>query len=322
MRAFTLFLAVVAGLLAVAPAGAEEGLSDRPVTIVVPFTPGTGPDILARMIGDELQKRWNQTFVIENKPGATGNIGTGMVARAAPDGHTLLMTSNPFTANVSLLKSIPYDPLKSFAPIIEVGVAALALAAHPSVPAKSIKELVAYLQAKKGDVDYSSPGIGGPHHLAMELFKLQTKVDAKHIPYKGSAGALQDLVAGHVSLGFVPPHTSSALAHEGKLRFLAVASKERVKIEPDLPTFAEQGLPGFEVELWYGLLAPAETPPAIVARYNTAVNEILQMPHILKKLDSQGLIPVGGTPDRLGAFLATDLVKWRDVVAQAGITSE
>lgn len=322
MRVFGLLLAVFAGLFATMPAGAEEGLSDHPVTIVVPFTPGTGPDILARTIGEEMQKRWNQPFVVENKPGATGNIGTSMVARAAPDGHTLLMTSNPFTANVSLLKSVPYDPLKSFVPIIEVGVAGLALAVHPSVPAKSIKELVAWLQAKKGDADYSSPGIGGPHHLAMELFKLQTKTDAKHIPYKGSAGALQDLVAGHVSLGFVPPHTSSALFHDGKLRMLAVASRERVKVEPGLPTFAEEGLPGFEVELWYGLLAPAETPPAIVARYNKAVNEILRMPHIVQKLDSQGLIPVGGTPERLGSFLAEDLVKWRDVVARAGITAE
>lgn len=184
--------------------------------------------------------------MVENKPGATGNIGTSLVARAGPDGHTLLMTSNPFTANVSLLKSIPDDPLKSFVPIIEVGVAALALAVHPSVPAKSIKELVAYLRTKNGS-------------------------DIKHIPYKGSAGALQDLMAGHVSLGFVPPHTSSALAPNGKLRLLAVASRERVKVEPNVPTFVEEGLPNFEVELWYGLLAPAGTPPAIVARYSTAI---------------------------------------------------
>ncbi len=310
---------------AVVAAGSSTGAvaqlaAGRAVTIVVPFTSGTGPDILARIIGEELRKRWSQTFVIENKPGATGNLGAQFVARAAPDGHTLLMTSNPFTANTSLLRNVSYDPINSFTPIIYVGVAALALAVHPSIPANSLAELVGYLRKHPGQVDYSSPGIGGPHHLAMELFKLRAGVEAKHIPYRGSAGALQDLIAGHVQMGFVPPHTSLHLAQEGQLRLLAVASKKRIAILPSLPTFAEQGFPDFEVELWYALLAPAGTPSKVVALYNTAVNEILKTPEVVATMDKQGLIPVGGSPGRLSDFIAQDIAKWQTLIKQANLS--
>jgi tripartite-type tricarboxylate transporter receptor subunit TctC len=296
--------------------------TDRPVTIIVPFTPGTGPDILARIIGQELQKRWKQTFVIENKPGATGNLGAQTVARAAPDGHTLMMTSNPFTANTSLLKNIPYDPVQSFTPVIYVGVAALALAVHPSIPVNSLAELIRYLKERPDQINYGSPGIGGPHHLAMELFKLRTGIEVRHIPYRGSAGALQDLIAGHVQMGFVPPHTSLQLAAQGQLRLLAVASKKRIEVAPKLPTFAEEGFPEIEVELWYALLAPAGTPSDVIARYNTAINEILRSPEIVEKLDKQGLIPAGGSPRELSDFIEHDIVKWRNVIAQAGISTE
>lgn len=310
-------------LAVVSPAGGRaQKLSDHPITIIVPFTPGTGPDILARILGEELQRRWNQSVVVENKPGATGNIGAQIVARAEPDGHKLLMTSNPFTANVSLFKNLPYDPATSFAPIIDVGVASLALAVHPSIPVKSIRELVAYLKERPGQINYSSPGIGGPHHLAMELFKLQTKVEVMHIPYKGSAGALQDLVAGHVGLGFVPPHTSADLAQRGQLRLLAVASKERIRVQPDLPTLSEQGVPGFEVELWYGLLAPAGTPADIITRYNSVLNDILRQSDIAAKLDKQGLLPRGGSPEAFASFLASDMKKWRHVVEVAKIKAQ
>ncbi|MEA2993504.1 MAG: hypothetical protein QOD40_2424 [Alphaproteobacteria bacterium] len=306
---------------AVLPLGAAAQQPGRAITIVAPFTPGTGPDILARTIGDEIQKRWNQPVVVENKPGASGNIGTQFVARAAPDGHTLLMTSNPFTANISLLKDVPYDPVKSFVPIIEPAVGVLALAVHPSLPAATMKEFIEYAQARPDQIDYGSPGVGTPHHLAMELFKLTAHVDVRHIPYRGSAGAMSDLLGGHVKAGFVAVHVALPLAQTNQVRLLGIASLQRSKVAPDVPTLDEQGLSGFEVNLWYGLLAPQGTASEIVTRYNTVVNEILRDSKIIEALAKQGLTTVGGTPAAFTQFIASDVVKWQKVVKDAGITA-
>jgi tripartite-type tricarboxylate transporter receptor subunit TctC len=312
---------VLAATVAI-PLAAVGQTAGRTITIVVPFTPGTGPDILARTIGEDIQRRWNQPVVVENKPGASGNIGTQIVARAAPDGHTLLMTSNPFTANISLLKDVPYDPIKSFVPIIEPGYGTLALAVHPSLPVTSVKEFIDYAKARPNQIDYGSPGIGTPHHLAMELFKLSSKVDTRHIPYRGSAGAVTDLLGGHVKSGFMAVHLALPLVQNNQIRLLGVASLERAKVAPDLPTLDAQGLPGFEVNLWYGLLAPAGTPREIVMHYNAVVNEILQQPKTIEFLAKQGLTAVGGTPDRFSQFIAADMAKWQKVVKDAGITAE
>jgi tripartite-type tricarboxylate transporter receptor subunit TctC len=311
----------VAAVLAlpVATLGQTPG---RAITIVVPFTPGTGPDILARIIGEEIQKRWNQPVVVDNKPGASGNIGTQVVARAEPDGHTLLMTSNPFTANISLLKDVPYDPIKSFAPIIAPGYGVLALAVHPSLPVTSMKEFIDYAKAHPNEIDYGSPGIGTPHHLAMELFKLSTKIDVRHIPYRGSAGAVTDIIGGHVKAGFLAVHLALPLVQNNQVRLLGVASLERSKVAPDLPTLDSQGLTGFEVNLWYGLLAPAGTPRDIIARYNAVVNEVLAQPKTVETLTKQGLTVAGGTPEQLGQFVAADAAKWQKVVKEAGITAQ
>jgi tripartite-type tricarboxylate transporter receptor subunit TctC len=317
LQCFVTLAALAAILLA---AGAQT--AGRAITIVVPFTPGTGPDILARIIGEEIQRRWNQPVVVDNKPGASGNIGTQIVARAAPDGHTLLMTSNPFTANVSLLKDAPYDPVKSFEPIVEPGVGVLALAVHPSLPVTSMQEFIGYARARPNQIDYGSPGIGTPHHLAMELFKLSAKVDVRHIPYRGSAGAVSDLLGGHVKSGFVAVHLALPLMRTNQMRLLGVASLERAKVAPDLPTLDAQGLPGFEVNLWYGLLAPAGTPRDIVLRYNAVVNEILQQPKIIENLAKQGLTVAGGTPEKFSQFIAADMEKWRKVVEDASIKAE
>src|SRR2546421_7665789 len=204
--ATTLARLSIAALFAFAATGAGAQQAGRAITIVVPYTPGSGPDILARMIGDELQQRWGQPVVIDNKPGASGNIGTQLAARATPDGHTVMMTTNPFTNNVSLFKTLPYDPVKSFAPIVPVANGTMALAVHPSVPANSAAEFVAYLRAHPGELNYGSPGSGTPHHLAMELFKLVTKTDLKHIPYRGSARATPDLIGGprHAAVPALP----------------------------------------------------------------------------------------------------------------------
>ena len=314
--------AVLAIAAMLTPLAASAQTAGRAITIVVPFTPGTGPDILARTIGEEIQRRWNQPVVVDNKPGASGNIGTQVVARAEPDGHTLLMTSNPFTANISLLKDVPYDPVKSFAPIIAPGYGVLALAVHPSLPATSMKEFIDYAKAHPGEIDYGSPGIGTPHHLAMELFKLSTKIDVRHIPYRGSAGAVTDLLGGHVKAGFMAVHLALPLIQNNQMRLLGVASLQRAKVAPDLPTLDAQGLTGFEVNLWYGLLAPAGTPRDIVMRYNAVVNEILKEPKIVEALAKQGLTLAGGTPEQFGQFIATDMAKWRKVVKEAGIAGQ
>jgi tripartite-type tricarboxylate transporter receptor subunit TctC len=296
--------------------------SGRTITIVVPYTPGTGPDILARVLGEEIQQRWGQPVVVENKPGASGNIGTQSVARASPDGHTVMVTTSPFTQNISLFKSVPYDPVKDFAPIIQLTEAFMALAVHPSVPTTSAQAFVDLLKSRPGDLNYASPGRGTPHHLSMELFKLATGTDIKHVAYRGSAPAVQDLVGGHVSAMFIPVHVGLPLAKDNQIRLLGVAYKERVGVAPDVPTLPEQGIKGVDVDFWLGMLAPASTPPEVVAHYNSTLNDILRTPQIAEKLKAQGFIAVGGTPAEFGALIARDLTKWEKVVKEAGISPE
>jgi len=314
-----LLAAISAAVLAAIPSGAPAQQPGRAVTIIVPFTPGSGPDILARLLGEEIQTRWNQPVVMDNKPGASGNIGTQLAARSAPDGHTLLMTTSPFAINASLFKTLPYDPVTSFDPVIMVGSGALALTVHPALPVKSTKEFIAYAKERPGQLNYGSPGSGTPHHLAMELFKLQTKTDLKHIPYRGSAGATQDLAGGHVSAGFQAVHVALPLVQTGQLRLLGVASKQRVPAAGDVPTLDSEGVKDFDVPIWYGVLTPAGTPPDIVARYNATLNEILRSPQVIEKLAKQGLVTAGGTPAAFGAFIKGERDKWDKVITEAGI---
>jgi len=315
--------AALAAIFTLASAAVQaQRLSDRNIFLTVPFTAGTGPDLLARILGEELRQRWGQAVVVDNKPGASGNIGTQAAARAAPDGHTLLMTVNTFVMNASLFKTVPYDPQKSFVPIAEIATGALALVVHPSLGANSVQEFVAAAKARPGEINYASPGRGTPQHLAMELFKLTMKADIKHIPYPGSAGAVKDLVGGHVLAMFLPVHTALPLAQDKQIRILAVGSEKRAPQAPDVRTLAEQGVAGFDVDLWYGILAPAGTPQPIIDRYNTVMNEILAQPNVRAALEKQGLIPRGGPPERLAELIARDTPRWANVVREAGITPE
>lgn len=302
------------------PATAQS-LSDKTITLNVPFTAGTGPDSLARILADELRQRWNQPVIVENKPGASGNIGTQVVARAVPDGHTLLVTVNTFVMNASLFRNLPYDPQASFVPIVEVATGALALAVHPSLGVSNMADLIAAAQARPGTINYASPGRGTPQHLAMELFKLTAKVDLKHVSYTGSAGAVTDLLGGHVSVMFLPVHTALPLAAAGQLKILAVGSQMRTPQMSDAPTLAESGVQGFDVDLWYGVLAPAGTPKPIVERYNAVFNEILAKPNVRTALEKQGLVARGGPPERLADLIAKDLPRWAKVVKDAAITA-
>jgi tripartite-type tricarboxylate transporter receptor subunit TctC len=301
---------------------AAQALSNRPIRIIVPFTAGTGMDLLARLVGEQLRQRWDQPVVVDNRPGASGNIGSEAVARAAPDGHTLMMTANTFVITPPLYKNVPYDPVKDFSPIGLVAVGQLALAVHPSVKAASAGEFIAAAKEKPGAMSYSSPGVGTPQHLSMESLKLATGIDILHVPYKGSAGAVQDLVGGQVAAMVIPVHTGLPLAADNRIRLLGVISAERSPVAPQLPTFAEQGIKGVDVDLWYGLYAPASTPADIVKRLNEAVNAILADAAVKEQIAKQGLVAKGGTPEELGKLTAADLARWTKVIETAGIKAE
>jgi tripartite-type tricarboxylate transporter receptor subunit TctC len=309
-------------LFAFSPSMVAAQVAGRPITIIVPYTPGTGIDILARALGGELARHQGQPVVVDNKPGASGNIGTQLAARAAPDGQTLLMIAKTFVTNVSLFKNVPYDPVKSFAPVIKLATGSIVLAVHPSVPADSVAAFIRYVKTRPGEINYGSPGFATPHHLAMELFKHATGTELVHIPYKGTSGVMSDLVGNHVSAMFVPTHVALPLAADNQIRILGVASAERVAAAPDVPTLAEQGVSGFEVDLWFGLLAPAGTPADVVGRYNAVVNEFLRSPAVAATLAKQGLITAGGSPAVLSELIASDMAKWHRVIQGAGITAE
>jgi tripartite-type tricarboxylate transporter receptor subunit TctC len=320
-----LVLALAGALATIAlPAttAAQTAWPTKPIKIIVPFTPGTGIDVLARTLGQKLSERLGQPVVVDNKPGASGNIGTGSVATSAPDGYTLLMTVNTFVINPSLYKSVPYDPIKSFVPVAPAAVGALTFAVHPSFPAKTLAEAVKLIKANPGKYSYASPGNGTPQHLTMELFKLNTGTDILHVPYKGSAGAITDLLGGAVQAMVLPVHSALAHAKTGRIRMLAVAQDKRAAIAPDVPTFAEQGVPNSNVDLWYGLLAPAGTPTAVVDKLNGEINSILALPEVREVLDKQGLIPTPGKPGALGTLVKNDFARWAEVIRQAKITAD
>jgi tripartite-type tricarboxylate transporter receptor subunit TctC len=298
-------------------------LTGRPITIIVPYSPGTGIDILARAIANDLSQHFGQPCVVDNRTGASGNIGTGMAARAVPDGYTLLMIAKTFIVNPSLFANIPYDPVKSFEPIIKLATGTIVLAVHPSVPAKDVREFIAFVKSQPpGSVNYGSAGFATPHHLSMELFKQAAGVNLTHIPYKGTSGVLTDLIGNHVSAMFVPTHVALSFVRDNQIRVLGIAARERSPAMPEVPTLAEQGLGEVENELWFGLLAPAGTPPDIVQRYNSAINEILHTKDMVASLAQQGLVVAGGSPNVLREQIVTDRAKWAKVIADAGIKAE
>ncbi len=246
-----------AGLMSIvvlAPVTAQAPYPNRPLRIVVPYTAGTGIDILARATGQKLSERLKVAVVVDNRPGASGNIGTETVAKAAPDGYTLLMTASTHVTNAALQTSVPYDPARSFTPIGPTAIGNLALVVHPSVPAKSVQELVALARAQPGKLNYASPGSGTPHHLAMELFKLHFKVDLTHVPYKGTAGAVTDLLGGQVQVMFLPVHVALSQVQAGKLRMLAAGGAKRSPVTPDIPSLADEGVTDIDVDIWYAML--------------------------------------------------------------------
>src|SRR5499426_1676675 len=320
MRAARLLaFAAAVGAAATASAQVASPYPARVIQIVVPYTPGTGADILSRILGPRLAERWRVGVVTDNRAGATGNIGTEFVARAAPDGYTLLFTATSFGTNAALGQRLPFDPVKSFAPVALVATSAMALVVTPQLAAKSLREFVDLARQHPGKFYYASPGSGGVQHLAMELLKQETRIDLVHVPYKGMGGALNDLVGGHVQAAIVALQTAAPYVQSGKLRMLAVMSAERAPAFADVPTLRELGFPDLEVETWYGLLAPAGTPAGVVARLNTEVNALLGEPDLRELLAKQGMSAAGGPPERLGDLVKRELARWSRVVAAAGI---
>jgi tripartite-type tricarboxylate transporter receptor subunit TctC len=314
-------LLALAAALYIAPCLAQD-YPARPVHLIVPYTPGTGADTLARLIGPKLGERWNVAVPTENKPGATGIIGTELVAKSPADGHTLLVVATSFGTTPALKAKLPFDPVKSFAPVALVATSGLAVVIHPGLPARTMREFIDLAKREPGKMHYSSPGNGGPQHLAMELLKLETGINLVHVPYKGASGAMQDLVGGHVQATISSVQTAYPLVQGGKLRALALMSTERSPAYPEVPTMKEQGLSGLEVETWYGIFAPAGTPASSIRKINLQVDEALQDPSVRAALEKQGMTPAGGPPQRLDELVKRELPRWARVVQAAGIKAD
>ena len=291
----------------------------KPIRIVVPFPAGGTTDVLARAAAQKLAETLGQPAVVDNRPGAGGNIGAELVAKSAPDGYTLLMgTVGTHAINPGLYPKLPYDHVKDFAPVILVAGVPNVLVINPALPVNSVPELIAYAKANPGKLNFASSGNGTSIHLSAELFKTMAGVQMTHVPYKGSAPALQDLVGGQVQLMFDNLPSSLALIKGGKLKALAVTSSTRAAALPDVPTLAESGLPGFEASSWFGLLAPAGTPPPVIAKLNGEIAKWLATPEAKEKLLAQGANAAGGTAEEFAQFIAAETAKWQKVVKESG----
>jgi tripartite-type tricarboxylate transporter receptor subunit TctC len=314
---------LAAALALLAGGAAAQGYPSKPVRIVVPFTPGGSTDILARAIGQKLAESFGQQVLIENRPGAGGSIGAEAVARAAPDGYTLLMGHiGTLAVNPSLYPKLGYDVLRDFAPVAWVARVTNVLVVHPSVPARSVPELVKLAREQPGRLRYGSGGNGSAAHLAVEYFKLRTQTDIVHVPYKGTGPAVTDLLGGQIELMMSGAPALMPHVRAGKLRALAISSVQRIDLVADLPTIAESGVAGFEAIQWYGLVAPAGTPAPIVARLNAEVNRALATPELKGRLVAEGAEAAPATPREFGAFIAAEIERWRPVIQQAGLKPE
>ncbi len=309
-------------LTVAAGAACAQSYPNKAVRLVVPFLAGGSTDIVGRTVGQKLSEMWGQPVVVDNRPGGGTTIGTDMVAKAAPDGYTLLVTPAPFTINPSLLSKLPYDALNDFAPITLINTTPLVLVVNPGVPAKSIKELIALAKARPGELNFGSSGTGGSNHLAGELFNAMAGVKMVHIPYKGNAGALTDIVGGHLDVVYNGLTSALALIKGGKLRVLAVTSLQRNAALPDVPTLDETGLKGFEAVAWNGLTAPAKTPRDVIAKINADVLRVVNSPELKERLKAEGSDPVGSSPEQFAKFLRDEIAKWAKVIKFAKVKAE
>jgi tripartite-type tricarboxylate transporter receptor subunit TctC len=297
---------------------AAQTYPSKPIRIIVPFPPGAFNDTLGRIIAQKFTDGGFGQTIVDNRPGAGSTLGADLAAKAPPDGHTLLEIAVPFAVNASLYTKLPFNTERDFVPIIYAGSTPNMLVVHPSLPVKSVGDLIALAKAKPGQLDYASTGAGTSNHMSMELFKLMTKTDILHVPYKGSAPALTDLMGGHVMMIF--DNTPNVLPHVkgGRIRGIAVTSLKRSALAPDMPTVDESGVPGYEVLVWFGVVGPAGIPREIVTRLNAEINKILQMNDVRERFQAGGVDPVGGPAEKFGEHLKTEIAKWGKVVKATG----
>lgn len=295
----------------------------KPVRIIVPYTPGGSNDVIARLLGQKLQEMWNQPVIVENKPGAAGNIGSLEVARSAADGYTLLLTNiNIVSMNPALIEKMPFDPQKDFTPISLLGTTSLSLVVHPSVPAQTTKELIALLQSQPGKLSYASSGNGSPQHMSAEMFKALTKTSMLHIPYRGAAPAIADLLSGQVQVTVGVVNQLLPHIRAGKVKALGVTSRKRLASLPEVPTLDESGVPGYESEIWLGLAAPSGTPSTVVDLLNSSVRKVMAQPEVISRLNAQGIDILVGSPEQMRQRGLDDLKRWGDIIRIAGIKAE
>jgi len=312
-------IAAFCGLLFAALAAQAQPYPSKPVRLVVPFSAGGSTDMISRTLGQKLSEMWGQPVVIDNRPGGSTIIGTDIVARSAPDGYTLLVTPASFTIVPSLIDKLPYDPAKDFEPITLINTTPLVVVVNLSVPAKSIQELIALAKAKPGALNFGSAGAGGSNHLAGELFNVMAGVRIVHIPYKGNAPALTDLLGGHVDLVFNGLTSALPLINAGKLRALAVTSLTRSGALPDVPTLDEVGLKGFQAVAWNGLSAPGRTPKDVIRRINVDALKVIHSPEFVEHLKAEGSDAIGGSPEQFAAFVREETAKWNKVIKLANV---
>ncbi len=313
------FAATLALCGAISAFGQTAAYPTKPIRMIVPFPPGGPTDVVARLIGFKLSERWGQQVVIDNRAGAGGTIGAEMAARAAPDGHTLVMGSTANMAvNVTLYPKLSYDPVKDFVPVNLAAITPNLFVVHPNYPAKNVAEFIALAKAKPGTINYATGGVGTPSHLAAELFKTMAGIEMNHVPYKGSIPALTDIMGGQVTLMFDSMASALPLVQSGKLKALAQTGAKRVGALPDLPTVAESGLPGYEVAGWFGVFAPAGTPREVVNKLSTEISRILALPDVKARYSALGAEPGPGNPDEFAAFLKSEITKWAKVIRDSG----
>lgn len=316
-----LILVVMAAAGATASAASEPSYPSKPIRMLVGFSPGGGTDVAARIIGKKLAEAWNQQIVIDNRAGAGGLVAFEMTAKANPDGYTLLATSPSFAIQPSIAAKLPYEPIRDFAPITQASSAPYVLVLYPGVEARSVKELIGFAKAHPGKLNYASGGIGSAQHLTAELFRLMAGIQIVHVPYKGAV-SVPDVIAGRIQMLFSGVPQALPHVQGGRLRALAVTTPARSPAVPEVPTVAEAGVPGFEVTVWYGILATGRTPKAIIDKLNREIVRALQSADVRQQLMSLGLEPVGNTPAQFGATIKAEIAQWAQVVKQAGIKAE
>ncbi len=309
-------------LMAVAITAGAQTWPGQTIRIVVPFTPGTGMDTIARAVSPKLSERLGQPVIVQNTPGASGNIGAEAVAKATPDGYTVLMGANTMLIASQLYQNVPFNPVKDFSSVSMAAYGTLMLVSNPKTNIKSLKDLLALAKSKPGFISYGSPGVGTPHHMSMELLKSEAKVSMLHIPYRGTAGYVQDLLGGELMVGFLPVHVAQGFVAAGKLNALAVGSAKRNPAAPNVATIQELGMKGLNVDMWYGFFVPTRTPASVVTRLNTEIAAIMKMPDVQSVLTKGGLDASSSTPAELTTIVGQDYTRWGNVIKRNGIAAE